>query len=325
MTHTSANGGESPDPEAVAEAFKKTQDRIAFEVEKREGKDFLQEDTWERPDGGGGISRAAQRGAEIDKGGVNFSRISGKNLPSAASDKRPEFAGRPFEAMGVSVVFHPVNPFAPTAHLNIRAFFVLPGEASDKTDWWFGGGFDLTPSYGFDQDAVDWHQAAHDVCEAAKPDLYKRFKRECDHYFHLPHRLEQRGIGGIFYDDFQELGFEKTFSFSLSVAEAFRKTYFTILDRRKNTPYGKSEKEFQRLRRGRYVEFNLLYDRGTRFGLTSGGRTESILMSLPAEANWSYGWKAKPQSAEADLVERYLQPRDWLSPSFPAEPLENSL
>ncbi|MET3871166.1 coproporphyrinogen III oxidase [Puniceicoccus vermicola] len=313
-----------PDPDQVQAAFQKLQDDLCREIENREGSDILREDSWERPGGGGGISRAVEGGKILSKGGVNFSRVSGDALPAPASARRPEFAGRPFEAMGVSVVLHPQNPYAPTAHMNVRAFFVLPALEEQSIQWWFGGGFDLTPCYGFDEDAVEWHQAAHDICEQAKPGLYRSFKRECDEYFYLPHRDECRGIGGIFYDDFSELGFERTFAFSLEVGNGFRESFFRILDRRASTPFGEREKQFQRLRRGRYVEFNLLHDRGTKFGLASGGRTESILMSLPAEANWSYNWTPEPGSPEEQLTERYLRPRDWLAPTHPLENNEQS-
>ncbi|MGE9289606.1 MAG: oxygen-dependent coproporphyrinogen oxidase [Puniceicoccales bacterium] len=312
-----------PDPNGVENAFRVLQNDLCHEIESREKNDVLIEDSWDRTEGGGGTSRAIQGGEWIEKGGINFSRIRGSALPAPASARRPEYAGRPFEAMGVSVVLHPRNPYAPTAHMNVRAFFILPSQESESIQWWFGGGFDLTPCYGFDEDAIDWHKTAHDVCENARPGLYRRFKRECDSYFYLPHRHECRGIGGIFYDDFSELGFDTTFRFSLAVGHAFREAFFRILDRRAHTPFEERQREFQRLRHGRYVEFNLLHDRGTKFGLASGGRTESILMSMPADASWSYNWKPESGSPEAQLTERYLQPRDWLAPNFPLETNEN--
>jgi len=308
-----------PGPERVQRSFLALQEDLTRQITDREGSEVIVEDRWDRPEGGGGITRAIEGGKTIGKGGVNFSRVSGQSLPSPASVRRPQLAGRPFEALGVSVVLHPCNPYAPTAHMNVRAFFVLPSEDGEETEWWFGGGFDLTPCYGFDEDAIEWHRVAHDLCEKAGKGLYRRFKRECDEYFYLPHRDECRGIGGIFFDDFCELGFENSFSFALSVGNGFRDAFFRILDRRQNTPFGEREQKFQHLRRGRYVEFNLLHDRGTRFGLASGGRTESILMSLPADACWSYNWQPKPGSAEELLAERYLRPRNWLAPDAPLE------
>lgn len=309
----------TPGPRRVAEAFREIQDALSAEVEAREP-GSSREDHWERPGGGGGCSRAVEGRTVLEKGGVNFSRIRGDSLPETASDRHPEFAGKPFEATGVSVVFHPVNPYAPSGHFNVRAFFVEPDAAGTEPGWWFGGGFDLTPCYGFDEDAAEWHRAAEKACSELEPGLYRRLKRQCDDYFHLPHRGERRGIGGIFFDDFRGPGFEETFRFCRSVAETFRGTYFRILDRRRNHPFDERERDHQLVRRGRYVEFNLLYDRGTRFGLASGGRTESILMSLPARAAWRYDHRPPPGSPEALLAERYLRPRDWLAEGFPPEP-----
>tara|TARA_R100000027_G_scaffold67735_1_gene68289 strand:+ start:5460 stop:6425 length:966 start_codon:yes stop_codon:yes gene_type:complete len=311
------------EPNRVQEAFLRLQDDLCKEIEAREGSELIIEDKWNRPGGGGGISRAVQGGRILEKGGVNFSRVCGDALPAPASARKPELAGRPFEAMGVSVVLHPCNPFAPTAHMNVRAFFILPEHEDQEIQWWFGGGFDLTPCYGFKEDAIRWHQAAHDICEQSQPGLYRRFKQECDRYFYLPHRDECRGVGGIFFDDFCELGFERTFAFAKSVGYGFRDAFFSLLDQRAATDFNEEQKQFQRLRRGRYVEFNLLHDRGTRFGLVSGGRTESILMSLPAEACWSYGWEPTPDTPEALLVEEFLRPRDWLSPGAPFESTES--
>jgi len=310
-----SRGKENPEPETVARAFRTVQDEIWQEVETRDPGNG-REDSWDRSGGGGGRSRAVEDGSRFEKGGVNFSHVAGESLPESATETRPRLANQPFEATGVSVVLHPVNPYAPTAHLNIRAFFVhAPGE----TVWWFGGGFDLTPCYGFDEDAVEWHRSAKKICDEVNPDLYREFKLECDRYFYLPHRKECRGIGGIFFDDFNRFGFATTFGFVLSVAEAFRKTYFQIADRRVDTPYDHRQIEHQRIRRGRYVEFNLLYDRGTRFGLASGGRTESILMSLPRHADWRYDYAPEAGSPEDDLLRRYLQPRDWLAAENPLE------
>ncbi len=311
----SDNGRETPDPDGVVRAFRGIQNEIWDAVETRDPGHGT-EDRWDRPGGGGGLSRAIENGAVFEKGGVNFSHVRGDALPPSATERRPHLADQPFEATGVSVVLHPVNPYAPSAHLNVRAFFV---RTESEIVWWFGGGFDLTPCYGFDEDAIEWHRAAKETCDPLHPTLYRKFKKECDRYFFLPHRNECRGVGGIFFDDFNERSFAPTLDFVLSVARAFRKTYFSIVDRRKDTPYGTREEKYLRIRRGRYVEFNLLYDRGTRFGLASGGRTESVLMSLPRHADWSYGHLPEPGSPEETLVERYLQPRDWLADGTPAE------
>ncbi len=266
-------------------------------------------DQWERPDGGGGESRAFT-GEVFEKAGVNFSDVGGPALPPSASARRPELAGRSFQAMGVSVVIHPRNPYAPTSHANVRYFLTeKPGE---EPVWWFGGGFDLTPYYGFEEDAQDWHRAARECCEPYGEDLYPRLKQWCDDYFALPHRNEQRGIGGLFFDDYNEGGFEAAKSFTLGVAKTYAEAYRAIVARRKDTPYGERERRWQTIRRGRYVEFNLLYDRGTLFGLQSKGRTESILMSLPPEVRWEYGHTPEQGTPEAELLEKYLVPRDWV-------------
>ena len=271
-------------------------------------------DQWERQEGGGGISCACPGSEMLEKAAVNFSDVRGESLPPSATATRPELAGRPFRAMGVSMVIHPCNPYCPTAHANIRFMSVgVPGE----NVWWFGGGFDLTPYYGFVEDAVYWHRAAAAACAPFGSELYPRFKAACDKYFFLRHRNEASGIGGLFFDDFNEVGFDHAFGLARNVGEAFAPAYTTILDRRQDTSYRERERQFQLYRRGRYVEFNLIYDRGTLFGLQSGGRTESILMSLPPMVRWAYNWQPEPGSAEERLTEYFLKPRDWLSEKLP--------
>jgi len=267
-------------------------------------------DEWERPGGGGGLSCACRTGQVLEKAGVNFSDVQGAALPPSATATRPELAGRPFRAMGVSMVMHPSNPYCPTAHANIR--FMSVGEGTENV-WWFGGGLDLTPYYGFVEDAIAWHQKAKTACDPYGQELYPRFKAECDKYFFLKHRNEARGIGGLFFDDFNEVDFKHSFGLARSVGQAFAPAYAAILEKRHGTSYGERERQFQLYRRGRYVEFNLIYDRGTLFGLQSGGRTESILMSLPPMVRWEYNWQAKPDSPEARLTEYFLKPRDWLN------------
>ncbi len=256
------------------------------------------------------MSRACADGEVLEKAGVNFSDVHGTALPASATATRPELAGRAFRAMGVSMVMHPRNPYCPTSHANIRFMAVGgPGEIA----WWFGGGFDLTPYYGFKEDAVAWHHAAAAACAPFGAPLYAKFKEECDQYFYLRHRHEARGIGGLFFDDYNEGSFGQAFGFARSVGEAYAPAYAAILRRRRDTPFGERERQFQLYRRGRYVEFNLIYDRGTLFGLQSGGRTESILMSLPPLARWEYNWQPAPHSPEARLTEYFLQPRDWFN------------
>jgi coproporphyrinogen III oxidase len=286
------------------------QNRICAELSAEDGGAF-REESWERAGGGGGRSRVLEDGAVIEKGGVNFSHVHGDELPPSASASRPELAGRGFQAMGVSLVIHPRNPWAPTSHANVR-FFVAEKEGAEPV-WWFGGGLDLTPFYGFESDCAEWHRACHDAVAPLGHDLYPRFKQWCDDYFYLPHREEARGIGGLFFDDFNEHGFEHSFDLMRAVGDVYIPAYRPILARRKDTPYGERERDFQLYRRGRYVEFNLVYDRGTLFGLQSGGRTESILMSLPPLVRWDYNWSPEPGSAEAELYERFLPPRDWLA------------
>lgn len=268
-------------------------------------------DRWQRPEGGGGDSRIMTDGRVFERAGVNFAHVKGGALPAAASARRPELAGRLFQALGISVVVHPQNPYVPTSHFNAR--LLVAGRPEESAIWWFGGGFDLTPYYGFEDDVRHWHRVARDACTPFGDDIYPRLKRWCDEYFYLPHRHEPRGVGGLFYDDLHQWGFESSFAFTRAVADGFLLGYVPIVRRRKDTPFGDREREFQLLRRGRYVEFNLLYDRGTLFGLQSGGRAESILMSLPPTVKWRYHWQPEPGSAEARLHEVFLTPRDWLA------------
>ena len=267
-------------------------------------------DTWERDEGGGGKTFAYSEGRFMEKGGINFSDVQGAKLPPSALSERAELTGSPFRAMGVSVVFHPINPHVPTAHANIR-FFTAKNQKGENV-WWFGGGFDLTPYYPVLEDVVFWHQKAKDLCDSYGKSLYKKFKDQCDQYFYILHRKETRGVGGIFFDDLCIDNFDKTLAFCLEVMATFADSYFTIFEKRKGISYTEKEKAFQQYRRGRYVEFNLVYDRGTHFGLQSGGRTESILMSMPPTANWSYQWTPLPGSKEEELYKNFLKPVDWL-------------
>ena len=329
---------------AVEAYFLELQERICAELEDEDGggRSFVA-DSWPRNEGGGGCSRVLRDGLVFEQAGVNYSHVKGEKLPSAASALRPELAGRPFQALGVSLVIHPRNPYVPSAHCNVRYFQAggtdesrdgrgtSPGmdeversrmreprakqdaRADEAPVWWFGGGFDLTPYYGFDDDAVHWHRTAAAACADHGADSYARLKRRCDEYFFLPHRREARGIGGLFFDDLRDGGFEPCFALARSVGDHFLPAYRPIVARRKGLEYGERERQFQLYRRGRYVEFNLIYDRGTLFGLQSGGRTESILMSLPPLVAWRYAWQPGPGSPEARLYERYLRPRDWLA------------
>ncbi|MEN7343120.1 MAG: oxygen-dependent coproporphyrinogen oxidase [Pseudomonadota bacterium] len=286
------------------------QDHIVASVERLDGSATFARDVWEREEGGGGISRVLTDGALMEQAGIGFSHVMGDNLPPSATKARPELAGRRFEAMGVSLVFHPRNPHVPTTHANIRVFAAL---ADDREPiWWFGGGFDLTPFYPQEEDVLEWHQTAKAACDPFGDDVYDRYKKWCDEYFYLPHRGETRGVGGLFYDDLNEWSFERCFEFMRSVGDHFLKAYEPIVERRRNDAYSEAERQFQLYRRGRYVEFNLVYDRGTLFGLQSGGRTESILMSLPPQVRWEYGWQAEPGSKELELTDRWLKPVDWL-------------
>ncbi len=286
------------------------QDTICTGIEQEEPTASFQADQWQHANGGGGVSKVIT-GEIIEKGGVNFSHVKGEALPAAASAKRPEIAGKPFEAMGVSVVIHPMNPHVPTTHANVR-FFVADPDGKNPL-WWFGGGYDLTPYYANEEDVIAWHQSALDACSPFGEDYYARFKEWCDEYFYLKHRDEQRGVGGLFFDDFNEQSFEHAFGFMQSVGNAFIKAYQPILNKRKNIPFTETERSFQAYRRGRYVEYNLLYDRGTIFGLQSNGRTESILMSLPPKVEWHYNYQPEVGSPEARLTDYFLKPRDWLA------------
>jgi coproporphyrinogen III oxidase len=297
--------------EQVKSYLLQLQDAICAELAEEDGEvDFLT-DEWQRPEGGGGRSRVLAEGAVFERAGVNFSHVRGASLPPSASASRPELAGRSFQAMGVSLVIHPRNPYVPTSHANVRMFVAeKPGEAPV---WWFGGGYDLTPYYGNQEDCVSWHRIASDACAPFGEDVYSRFKAWCDQYFYLKHRREPRGIGGLFFDDLNEWDFATSFAFMRSVGDSYIKAYRPIVQRRKDQPFGDSERQFQLYRRGRYVEFNLVYDRGTLFGLQSDGRTEAILMSLPPLVRWEYDFKPTPGSPEAELTEYYLQDRDWLA------------
>jgi len=299
-----------PDTQEVKRYLLDLQERICAALEQADGKARFVEDSWERAEGGGGRSRVISQGGVIEKGGVNFSHVYGKALPGSATAHRPELAGRSFEAMGVSLVIHPHNPYVPTSHANVR-FFIAEKEGEAPV-WWFGGGFDLTPYYGNDDDCRHWHQVAHDACAPFGDDIYPRFKQWCDDYFYLKHRQEPRGIGGLFFDDLNDLGFDDSFGLMRAIGDAYVPAIVPIIEKRKDMPYGERQRDFQLHRRGRYVEFNLVYDRGTLFGLQSGGRTESILMSLPPEVRWDYNWQPEPDTEEAVLYERYLKPRNWL-------------
>jgi coproporphyrinogen III oxidase len=288
--------------DAVRDYLLNLQQAIVSRFEALDGRDFIR-DVWRRPEGGGGTSRLIEEGNLLERGGVGFSHVTGTRLPPSATAHRPELAGRAWEAMGVSLVFHPRNPYVPTVHMNVRFF-----NAGDV--WWFGGGMDLTPYYPFEEDCAHFHRANRDAL-APFPGLHARFKKACDEYFFLKHRNEPRGIGGTFFDDFNELGFERSFAVMRAVGDAFLPAYVPIVQQRNDVPYGERERDFQAFRRGRYVEFNLVWDRGTLFGLQSGGRAESILMSLPPVVRWRYDWKPVPGSAEARIYEAITPPRDW--------------
>jgi len=312
-----------PDIAAVKAHFLSLQDKICGALEAEDGSARFREDIWTRPGGGGGQTRVLTDGTVFEKAGVNFSHVTGAALPASATAQRPALAGRPFEALGVSLVVHPRNPYVPTSHMNVRFFSAgtplgsqseiqNPKSEIENSAWWFGGGFDLTPFYGFEEDAAHWHRTARNAVAPFGDALYPRFKKGCDDYFFLKHRGEPRGIGGLFFDDFNELGFEGSFALTRAVGDAFLAAYRPIVARRKATPHGERERRFQLYRRGRYVEFNLVYDRGTLFGLQSGGRTESILMSLPPLVRWDYDWQPEPDSPEARLYDVFLKPRDWI-------------
>jgi coproporphyrinogen III oxidase len=302
---------EQPDTQAVMHYLLDLQDRICTALAAEDGATAFREDAWERPGGGGGRTRVLEGGAVFEKGGINFSHVFGDNLPPSATAHRPELAGRHFQAMGVSLVMHPENPYVPTSHANVR-YFLAEREGFDPV-WWFGGGFDLTPYYGFDEDAMHWHRTARAACAPFGDGVYPRLKNWCDEYFFLRHRDEPRGVGGLFFDDENEGGFDRCFALMRSIGDHYVPAYIPIVNRRKGMAFGERERTFQKIRRGRYVEFNLVYDRGTLFGLQSGGRTESILMSLPPEVSWRYDWSPQAGTPEARLYERYLKPRDWIA------------
>jgi coproporphyrinogen III oxidase len=296
------------DVSAIAGYFTGLQERIVAGLEELDGKPFRR-DSWDRPEGGGGITRLIEEGNLFERGGCNFSHVMGKGLPPSATASRPELAGRAFEAMGVSLVLHPRNPHVPTVHMNVRCFIAMKDGAEPV--WWFGGGMDLTPYYGHEEDAQHFHRTCRSALAPFGADLHPRFKKWCDEYFHLKHRNEPRGVGGIFFDDFNAPGFDASFGLTRAVGDSFLDAYRPIVERRRDLPYGERERDFQAYRRGRYVEFNLVFDRGTLFGLQSGGRTESILMSLPPIVKWRYDWHPEPGSPEAKLYDVFLKPRDW--------------
>ena len=305
-----------PDITAVIAYLRKLHDQISDGIEQLDGNQFRR-DAWQRPEGGGGESRVLSNGAIFEQAGINFSHVVGKQLPPSATAARPELAGASWTATGISLVFHPRNPYIPTTHANVR--FFLAEKPGMKSVWWFGGGFDLTPYYIYEEDILDWHRIAQQACLPFGAEVYARYKAECDQYFFLKHRNETRGVGGLFFDDLNHWDFERSFAFQQSVGDYFLKAYRPIVERRKDLPYGDRERQFQLYRRGRYVEFNLVYDRGTLFGLQSNGRTESILMSMPPLVRWEYDYHPEPGPAEARLYD-YLKPRDWLTELKPVQP-----
>ncbi|MCF6224980.1 MAG: oxygen-dependent coproporphyrinogen oxidase [Xanthomonadales bacterium] len=309
----------SIDIEAVESYLLGLQESICDGLSKADGEAGFILDKWQRRAGdgnanalkGGGRTRVMTHGAVIEKAGVNYSRVRGTQLPASATAARPQLAGRSFQALGVSLVIHPLNPHIPTSHANVR--FFIAEKVGEEPVWWFGGGWDLTPYYPCREDVIHWHQTAKTACEPFGKSVYAKYKKWCDDYFYLPHRDETRGVGGLFFDDLNEAGFEHCFALTRAVGDAYLPAYLPIVQRRKNDPYSSEQVDFQRYRRGRYVEFNLVYDRGTLFGLQSGGRTESILMSLPPLAAWDYNWQPEPGSSEEDLYLNYLKPVDWLA------------
>jgi coproporphyrinogen III oxidase len=296
-------------PQLVLDYLQSLQAKIIEALELVDGKNFMQ-DSWQRPEGGGGNSCILEEGNVFERAGVGFSHVLGNKLPPAATVAHPEAAGRSWEAMGVSLVFHPRNPFAPTVHMNVR-FFVAE-KTGEAPIWWFGGGMDLTPYYGFEEDCEHFHRTNKAALDTFNTAYYPQFKKHCDEYFYLKHRKEPRGIGGIFFDDFNELGFEQSFALQRAVGDSFLQAYLPILQRRKDTPYSEQQRDFQAYRRGRYVEFNLVFDRGTLFGLQSNGRTESILMSMPPIVRWRYDWKPEAGSQEAKLYSDFLIDKNWV-------------
>jgi len=302
--------------DAVRDYLLQLQERICAALEAEDGGATFIRDEWARPEGegsglrGGGIARVLSEGSVFEQAGVNFSDVRGDAMPASATAHRPELAGRRFRAMGVSLVIHPCNPYVPTSHANVR-FFIAEKEGENPI-WWFGGGFDLTPYYPFEEDVINWHKVAKSACDPFGAEIYPKYKKWCDDYFFLKHRNETRGVGGLFFDDLNSPSFEQSFGFMRSVGDHYLEAYRPIVAKRKATPYGDRERDFQLYRRGRYVEFNLVYDRGTLFGLQSGGRTESILMSMPPLVKWRYNWQPEPGTPEAQLYERYLKPQSWL-------------
>lgn len=299
-----------PDKRAVKTYLMELQERICAALSAADGGNAFTEDSWVREEGGGGRSRVLADGLVFEKGGVNFSHVMGTRMPASATAHRPELAGRSFEAMGVSLVMHPRNPYVPTSHANVR--FFIAEKDGEAPVWWFGGGYDLTPYYGFDDDCEHWHRIAASACQPFGAEVYTNYKRWCDEYFFLKHRNEPRGIGGLFFDDLNQPDFDRSFAFMRAVGDSYCDAYVPIVKRRKDTAYGERERQFQLYRRGRYVEFNLVYDRGTLFGLQTGGRTESILMSLPPLVRWEYNWQPDPGTPEAALYSDYLRPREWV-------------
>ena len=299
-----------PDLELVKKYLLQLQQNICNVLAEEDGGKAFEVDEWQREQGGGGKSCVLADGDVFESAGINFSHVFGGKLPASATAHRPELAGRSFQAMGVSLVIHPKNPYIPTSHANVR-FFIAEKEGEDPV-WWFGGGFDLTPYYGNDEDVKHWHQTSKEACEPFGEEVYPKYKKWCDEYFYLKHRDEPRGVGGLFFDDLNEWGFERSFAFMQSVGDHYIKAYRPIVQKRKAMEYTERERDFQLYRRGRYVEFNLVYDRGTLFGLQSGGRTESILMSMPPNVRWRYNWQPQAGSAEAELYEKYLKPQDWV-------------
>lgn len=294
----------------VKEYLLSLQNRICQFVEKEDGVAVFKEDAWQHHHGGGGLTRVLNQGAVMEKAGVNFSHVQGLRLPPAATARRPELVDASFQALGVSVVMHPNNPYVPTSHMNVR--FILVEKQNQPPTWWFGGGFDLTPYYGFEEDCLHWHQTAHDLCLPFGESVYSNYKKWCDDYFYLKHRNEARGIGGLFFDDLNEWGFDCCFDFIRAVGDGYINAYQPIVAKRKSATFGERERSFQLYRRGRYVEFNLLYDRGTLFGLQSGGRTESILMSLPPLVAWEYDKQNQAASPESKLYTDFLPVKDWI-------------
>jgi coproporphyrinogen III oxidase len=311
MSDSSKTSAGTPAVDAIAvkRYLIELQDRITAAVESVDSARFIR-DPWVRPEGGGGESRILSEGRVFERAGVSISHVLGEKMPPSASNQRQEIAGAPFEAMGLSLVFHPRNPYVPTTHCNVRFLIARPGSGPV---WWFGGGFDLTPYYPFDEDVLHWHRTARDACQPFGAGVYGKYKSWCDRYFFLPHRNETRGVGGLFFDDLNESGFDDSFAFLRSVGDHFLPAYLPILERRRDQAYGDRERQFQLYRRGRYVEFNLVYDRGTLFGLQSRGRTESILMSMPPMVRWEYDWHPEQGSPEARLYQDFLRPRDYLT------------